>query len=81
MWTVVELLPGIPDKQVYTLKEVATALGKSTRTIRNWIKKGDLEAFKLGNAWAIRYEDLARLLKVPIHERGIPPETPYGEYE
>jgi excisionase family DNA binding protein len=40
------------DNEYYTIKEVSEILKVSTQTIRNLIKKGDLDSFKVG--WLIR---------------------------
>ena len=73
---------GDSELEAYTLKQAAAALQVTTRTIRNWIKDGKIQAFKLGIAWRIRREEVARLLKRPeIDGRRDFPDTPYGEYE
>ncbi len=43
---------------VYTLEEVAEILKISVSTVRNLIDRGELKAFKAGNQWRVRKEDL-----------------------
>ena len=50
-------------QKYYTIKEVAEHLKVSTQTVRNWIKKGDLEAAKLKHAVRISEENLKKILK------------------
>ena len=39
-----------------TIREAAEILGLKVRTIREWIKKGKIEAGKIGNKWFIPYD-------------------------
>lgn len=39
-----------------TIKEAAEILGLKVRTIREWIRKGKIEAGKIGCKWIIPYE-------------------------
>ena len=39
-----------------TIKETAKILGLKVRTIREWIKKGKINAGKIGNKWIIPYD-------------------------
>ena len=39
-----------------TIRETAEALGLKVRTIREWIRKGKIEAGKIGNKWFIPYD-------------------------
>lgn len=39
-----------------TIREAAEALGLKVRTIREWIRKGKIEAGKIGSKWFIPYE-------------------------
>lgn len=47
----------------YRPDAAARALGVSRATLYRLIAKGDLSAYKLGNATVIRHEDLARLVE------------------
>ena len=44
--------------EVLTIKEVAERLKVSERTIRNWIEKGELIAYRFGLQYRIKPEDL-----------------------
>lgn len=39
-----------------TVEEVSKRLDVTERTVRNWINKGDLKAYKLGTGWKITEE-------------------------
>ncbi len=43
---------------VYTIEEVAKILRVSTATVRNLIERGELKAFRVGNQWRVKKEDL-----------------------
>lgn len=43
---------------VYTIEEVAQILKVSVSTVRNLIDRGELKAFKVGNQWRVKKEDL-----------------------
>ncbi len=45
-------------KKHYTIKETSLELKVSTLTVRNYIEKGILKAFKIGNRILITYESL-----------------------
>lgn len=55
--------PFFTSKSNFSVKEVAEFLGKDPKTIRRWIKAGELRAMKLGRDWLISREDLKRFLK------------------
>ena len=40
-----------------SLEEVATYLGVNKDTVRNWIKKTDIPAHKIGRQWKSKYRD------------------------
>jgi excisionase family DNA binding protein len=50
------------SKVCFSVKEVAERLGKSSRTIRNHIEKGELPAAKTGRSYVITRSDLAEYL-------------------
>jgi len=50
-------------RRVYNAQEVAEALGRSTRTIRRHIKRGELPAVKAGRSFIITRTDLAEYLE------------------
>lgn len=47
-------------KKNYTIKEVATELNVTILSVRNYIEKGYLQAFKIGNRVLISYESLEK---------------------
>jgi excisionase family DNA binding protein len=46
----------------YSVQDVAAALDKSERTVRNWIADGDLGATKTGRSYTITRSDLVAYL-------------------
>lgn len=46
--------------QLMTIKDVAELFQVSPKTIRRWIKSGDLPAARLGNQWRIDGADAKR---------------------
>ncbi|MGE7954934.1 helix-turn-helix domain-containing protein [Lysinibacillus xylanilyticus] len=46
-----------------TVKEVSQKLGVSEKTVRDYINKGELIAYKLGTSWKITEEDLQTFIK------------------
>ena len=40
------------------INEAATHLGVTTETIRNWIKKTDIPAHKIGKLWKFKLSEL-----------------------
>jgi excisionase family DNA binding protein len=48
--------------RLLTAREVAETLGLSTETILEWVRRGDLPAFKLGRAIRFREDDLDQWL-------------------
>jgi excisionase family DNA binding protein len=51
------------EQQMYSLEDVAERLQVSDRTVRRWIKGGDLAAYKPGREYRITPEDLAKFLE------------------
>lgn len=50
-------------KSYLTLQEVAESFRVNERTVRRWIKSGDLPAFRVGHHWRIAESDLDAYLK------------------
>lgn len=48
---------------ILTIKQVAERLKVSERTIRNWIDKGDLKAYRFGLQYRIDETDLNEFIK------------------
>lgn len=51
-----------PDERFFTIREVAERLEVATRTVRRWIKSGDLVAHRFGGAVRIAESDLKAFL-------------------
>ncbi len=58
------------EERFYSLEEVAERLGISERTVRRWIKAGDLPAYQPGREYRIRSTDLEEFLE----QRKVRPE-------
>lgn len=52
-------------EQLFTTDEAAELLKVHPETVRNWIRRGDLAAIRVGRNWRIKRPDLER-----IAERG-----------
>jgi excisionase family DNA binding protein len=50
-------------KVVFTLKEVAEYLNVHPDTVRRYVKKGELPAFKIGTDWRFNKESIDRWRK------------------
>lgn len=46
-----------------SLEEVATYLGVNKDTIRNWIKKSDIPAHKIGRQWKFKLSEVDAWVK------------------
>lgn len=55
---------GVLDRDVFTVEDLAVVLDLEPRTIREWITRGDLRAFKFGNrgGYRIRVEVIREYL-------------------
>jgi excisionase family DNA binding protein len=60
--------PGEPMK-FFTITEVADRLGVATRTVRRWIKAGELVVHRIGGVVRIAESDLRAFLA--LHRDGI----------
>ena len=49
-----------PEERAYTTDEVALHLNVSRRSVRQWIKAGELAAMRLGREYRIEAKDLER---------------------
>ncbi|MEB7812819.1 helix-turn-helix domain-containing protein [Staphylococcus xylosus] len=47
----------ITDYKVYTVEEVANSLGMNSRTIREYIRNGQLNASRIGRKYIISQDD------------------------
>jgi excisionase family DNA binding protein len=51
-------------EKLITPEEAASLLSVSPRTVKDWLRRGDLNGVKAGNLWRIRESDLERFLHV-----------------
>lgn len=51
------------DPEYLKVEEVATLLRVHVRTVRDWIQRGEIEAYKIGKEWRIRRDDLERAMQ------------------
>ena len=65
--------PKTEGAHLLSIKEVASKLNVSTRTIRRWIDGKELVAHRLGRQWRITREDLETYLR-----RRRSADVPYG---
>ena len=54
-------------EDVYTPKEVATALKLSDKTVLQYLREGRLPGFRVGKHWRIRHADLAAMVQPTPH--------------
>lgn len=57
------------DIEIYTLEEIEKLLQVTRRTLYNWIKDGQLKAFKVGRGWRVTKEALEEFTKQGTAER------------
>ena len=53
-----------PPLILYSIEEVAGILKVSTKTIRRWIKSGELVAHQIGRQWRISDADLQAFVRM-----------------
>lgn len=51
------------DIEVYTLKEIEDLLHVTRRTLYNWIKSGQLKAFRIGKEWRVTKDALEEFIQ------------------
>jgi excisionase family DNA binding protein len=51
------------EPEYLKVEEVATLLRVHVRTVRDWIQRGEIQAYKIGNHWRIRRDDLERAMQ------------------
>lgn len=54
------------EDEILTIEETASLLKVSTATIRRWIKRGRIKAFRAGREYRIRKMDIEELFKRQI---------------
>lgn len=60
------------DLRLYTIKEIASLLKVTERTIYNYILSGSLHAIKIGKYWRVKHIDLERFLGVKAQSSNLP---------
>lgn len=55
-----------PDREYLTVNEVASELGVTSRTVRNWIRAQRLAAKRVGGVVRILRVDLQRIIKPAV---------------
>jgi excisionase family DNA binding protein len=51
------------EKEFYTTEDVAKMMDVSTRTVKSWLKDGDLPSFKKGRLVRISKDQLAKFIE------------------
>ena len=68
--------PAQDEPEYLKVEEVAARLKLKEKTIRDWILRGELPAYKLGKEWRIRRDDCRRAAPPPSQraptDAGIP---------
>jgi excisionase family DNA binding protein len=62
------------EEKVYTVEEVASQLRVDARTVRKWIRRGELAAIDVGREYRIRESSLQDFIK-RREKRDIPTDT------
>ena len=57
-------IPGNGLQQLLSIEQVADYIQVSTKTIRRWIKAGDLVAHRFGRQWRISSADLQTFIRM-----------------
>ena len=61
------------NEKIYTVKQVASQLQVDTKTVRKWIRDGELKAIDIGGEYRVRQTALDDFLK--RRERVIPKDN------
>lgn len=59
----------MPEKFL-TVKEVQEMLGVSSRTVFNFIERGELKGFKIGKSWRFETSEVENYLKRQMEKGG-----------
>jgi excisionase family DNA binding protein len=63
MWLKASTKPA-PTRRLFSVDDIATALGVSTKTVRRMIDRGELISHQIGKLVSVSEEDLATYLKL-----------------
>jgi excisionase family DNA binding protein len=55
--------PAADEPEYLKVEDVATRLKLKEKTIRDWILRGELPAYKLGKEWRIRRDDFDQAMQ------------------
>lgn len=69
-WYTVGKKGGGMTEQLFTTDEAAELLKVHPETVRNWIRRGDLVAIKVGRHWRVKRVDLERIAERGTGEPG-----------
>lgn len=58
-------------EKLYSAEEVAEYLKVTLRTVRDWIKKGEIRASKVGKAYLVKESDIQRF----VNDRMLKPDA------
>lgn len=61
---------GAEMSKLYTVKEIAEALQMDIETIRRYIYRKDLVAYKIGKEWRIKEEDFNKFIQKESNMEG-----------
>lgn len=61
------------------VEEVAALLKIKEKTVREWIGRGELEAYKIGNQWRVRRDHLDEAIEA--RRMGAQPAPPGGPWD
>lgn len=53
-------------QEYYTLKDAARVLNMKWRTLGDQIRRGEVEAMKVANAWLLHVDEVERLLEKQV---------------
>jgi excisionase family DNA binding protein len=70
--------PAQDEPEYLKVEEVAARLKLKEKTIRDWILRGELPAYKLGKEWRIRRDDFDQAMQAPDHRRARACRPPLG---
>ena len=51
-------------KPLFTIRQTAEILQVSDKTVRRWIERRELEAYRLGRQWRVALPDIENFLKL-----------------
>jgi excisionase family DNA binding protein len=75
--------PAADEPEYLKVEEVAARLKLKEKTIRDWILRGELPAYKLGKEWRIRRDEFDQAMQAgaplpsPRHRRSLGSQRPW----